>query len=130
MPSTAFWMLLTAKKTGEEPEGMSRSRKSKRRENFYASALTEAEQARLPEAKEVEGLDEEMALLRVKLASLLESQPENMALLLRGIALLVQATKARYRLSPQAEEDLYQSVLGVLRGVGGALGLDDLDGAS
>lgn len=104
-------------------------RKLRRGENFYSSALTEAEQARLPEAKEVEGLDEEIAMLRVKLASLIESQPENMTLLLRGIALLVRAAKVRYSLSPKAEDDLYQSVLGVLRGVGGALGLED-DGAS
>lgn len=118
-----------AEKSGRSLETVS-SRKRRRGDNFYASVLTEAEQARLPEAKEVEGLDEEMALLRVKLASLLESQPQDMALLLRGLALLVQAAKARYRLSAKAEEDLYQSVLGVLRGIGGALGLEDLDGAS
>lgn len=91
---------------------------------FYAQVLSEAEALRLPQAEEVEGLDEEIALLRVKLASLLEAQPQNLSLLLKGVEMLVRATAARYRLSQKAGDDLYQGVIGVLEGVGRALGLE------
>jgi hypothetical protein len=43
---------------------------------FYSRALDEAEKLELEEASHVEGIDEEIALLRVKLRELLEEQPE------------------------------------------------------
>jgi hypothetical protein len=39
----------------------------------------------LPEAKGVEGLDEEIALLRVKLTTALQEHPDNLPLMLRGV---------------------------------------------
>ncbi|MBI2885734.1 MAG: hypothetical protein HYY02_00845 [Chloroflexi bacterium] len=89
--------------------------------DFYAGVLQEAEQLALEEARDVEGLDQEIALLRVKLLTALEQHPENYPLLLRGVELLVRAVTARYRISGQGEEDLYQSTLGVLKGLGAVL---------
>lgn len=89
--------------------------------DFYARALGEAEKTLLPEARELEGLDEEITLLRVKLIQALREKPQDMDLLLKGVGMLVRAVSTRYRLSRKAEEDLYQSVLGVLRGIGDAL---------
>ena len=86
---------------------------------FYSQALTQSERVRLPRAKEVEGLDEEIALLRVKLRSHLEKHPENLEVLMKGISLLLRAVVTRYKLSPQAEEDLYANVVGVIKGIGG-----------
>ncbi len=91
---------------------------------FYAQVLSEAEALRLPQAEEVEGLDEEIALLRVKLASLLEAQPQNMELVIKGVELLVKATATRYRLSKKSANDLLESITGVLEGVGSVLGLE------
>ncbi|MEK7282123.1 MAG: hypothetical protein AAB037_07235, partial [Chloroflexota bacterium] len=68
-----------------------------------------------------EGLDEEIALLRVKLSQLLIEHPEDTDLLLKGVGMLVRAVAARHRLSKKAEDDLYQNVLGVVRGIGGAM---------
>lgn len=95
---------------------------------FYADALSQAERIRLPQARQIEGLDDEIALLRVRLGSLAAEHPENIELLLKGIGVLVRAVAARYRLSKKAENDLYQSVLGVLRGIGGALHPEGFDG--
>lgn len=90
-------------------------------DGFYAAALSEAERLLLPEARGIEGLDEEIALLRVRLHTALREHPENLPLLVKGMELLVKAVAARYRLSKRAEADLYQSVLGVLKGIGEAL---------
>jgi hypothetical protein len=89
--------------------------------DFYGSALDAAERTELEAASEVEGLDEEIALLRVKLRTSLEDRPEDLPLMLRGIELLVKAVSARYRLTKQAEADLSDSIAGVIRGVGGVL---------
>ena len=88
---------------------------------FYASALDSADRIELDQAAEIEGLDGEIAVLRVKLRAALAEHPEDKQLMMRGIELLVKAVTARYRLSKQAQEDLSESIDGVIRGVGGAL---------
>ena len=55
-------------------EGKGREKSSPR--GFYSRALDEAEKVELEEASHVEGIDEEIALLRVELRKLLERQPE------------------------------------------------------
>lgn len=93
--------------------------------SFYDKALTEAEQQQLPAAREMEGLDEEIAVLRTKFRSAVEAAQDNtkeeLMLMMRGIDMLVKAVSARYRLSPKAEEDLADSLSNVIRGVGGQL---------
>ena len=96
-------------------------RAKKAKKGFYAEALSEAERIRLPEAREIEGLDEEIALLRVKLTSTLEEQPDNMPLMLRAVDLLVKAVAAKYRLSQKSQENLAQAIDGVLKEIGAAL---------
>ncbi len=89
--------------------------------DFYESALDEGERELLPDARKIDGVDEEIAVLRVKLHSAIEENPEDLPLMLRGIGMLVKAVSARYRLSKQAEDDLADSLAGVIRGVGGIL---------
>ena len=89
--------------------------------NFYAQALSEAERVLLTEAREIEGLDEEIAMLRVKLASALEEHPDNMPLMLRAVDMLVKAVATKYRLSKKSQENLAEAIDGVLKEVGGAL---------
>ncbi len=88
---------------------------------FYASVLEAAERTALEAARELDGLDEEIALLRVKLQTALAERPEDHELLMKGVNLLVRAVATRYRISGPAQEDLYQSIVGVLKGVGAAL---------
>ena len=115
-----------AKRTAESRRSAGRSQQRAHRgarltRDFYGSALDAAERIELEAAEEVEGLDEEIALLRLKLREVLAEHPQNLQLMLRGIELLVKAVSARYRLSKQAEEDLAESIAGVIRGVGGLL---------
>ncbi len=98
-------------------------------ENFYRDALNKAERLQLPKAQKIDGFDDEIAMLRVKLRSALKSRKENVPLMLRGIELLVKAVSARYRLSKKAEKDLADSLAGVIRGVGGALMPERFDDA-
>ncbi len=88
---------------------------------FYASALTRAERARFPKARMAEGVDEEIALLRIRLHSLASEHPEQLELLLKGVASLVRAVALKYKLSDKPVEDLSRNIAGVLRGIGGAL---------
>ncbi|MDZ4245814.1 MAG: hypothetical protein U1D67_01705 [Dehalococcoidia bacterium] len=100
-----------------------RKKVSKRRTGgkFYEAALTEVERLLLPEAREIEGLDEEIALLRVKFLTALKGQPENNELHLKQAGLLVKAVATRYRLSSKAEGNLLKSVREVIQSLGASL---------
>ena len=88
---------------------------------FYRGALSRAERVRLSEAGEVEGLDQEVALLRLKLRQLLEQDPAKVDLLFKRVNLLVTAVATRYRLSPQSRDDLSESVAAVVKDIGNQL---------
>lgn len=100
------------------PPEESRPRRPRSLRGFYARAISEAERAVLEHAAEVEGLDEEIALLRSKLRQALAERPDDMDLLLKGIGLLVRAVSARYRLSGDAKQDLFDNLVGALKGIG------------
>ena len=85
---------------------------------FYARALTRAERAALPVALAVEGLDEEIAVLRLRLRQAIEERPDDLALMFKGIELMAKVVATRYRLSKKAERDLAASLANVIRGVG------------
>jgi hypothetical protein len=85
---------------------------------FYASSLTETERLELPHAAELEGLNEEIAVLRVRLKTALDEHPEDYALLVRGIGMLTRAVAAQYRLSPRSSKDLSENLARVLNRFG------------
>ena len=85
---------------------------------FYYEALTDAERMQLAEARKVEGLAEEIAVLRVRLLTALKERPQDFDLLREGVALLVRAVATQYRLSPKARKDLADRMAAVLQSIG------------
>ena len=86
--------------------------------DFYADVLSEASRVRLETAREMEGIDEEIALLRVKFRDLLAKNPERIELVYKGMDMLMKAVTARYKLSPKSRNDLNDSIVGVINGIG------------
>ena len=89
---------------------------------LYDLALSEAERLQLDEARRVEGFDEEIALLRVRLRRLFEERPEDdLKLLLQAVAILMRAAAVKHRLSPAAADDLSQGLANVIAQIGDVL---------
>jgi hypothetical protein len=88
---------------------------------FYDNALDEDERRSLRSARRVEGLAEEIAVLRVKLRTAVAEHPEDIRLLTHGIDLLVKAVATQYRLSPKARKDLADHITNVLNSLGDQL---------
>lgn len=72
----------------------------------------------MAEALAVEGIDEEIALLRVRLRRAIEEHPDDFRLMSAGVDLIVKAAATRYRLSGPASDDLAESLSTTLRGIG------------
>jgi hypothetical protein len=85
---------------------------------YYASAVTKAERPLLEAARSMEGLEEEIALLRVRLNAAAARHPEDLRLLTHGIQTLVRAVATQYRLSPKARKHLADGLAAVLNSFG------------
>jgi hypothetical protein len=68
-------------------------------------------------AGDIEGLDEEIDLLRVKLREVVAGDERSFRLMVRGMELLARLVSVRYRLSKQAEQDIASSAANMLRGL-------------
>lgn len=96
--------------------------------SFYASAIDSADRlAELGDARRVEGLDEEVALLRMLLRDGIRDHPDDLKLLQGGMRLLVQTLTAQHRLSPKQADNLGEAVANVLQEFGEALGTAEQD---
>ena len=87
-------------------------------DDFYAGVFSEAERVRLEAARELEGIDEEVALLRMMLRDQMARNPDSARLFFKGMNMLTKAVTTQYKLSPKSRDDLNDSIIGVLNGIG------------
>ncbi len=83
---------------------------------FYEQALTRAERFDFRVALEVEGVDQEIAVLRLRLRTALREHPQDMQLMVHGITMLVRALAAKYRLPKADQEALADAFAGEFSG--------------
>ena len=103
---------------------------TKKRHNFYTQALDEAEQLELAEAAEVEGLDGEIAILRLKLRELVEQHPEQIELQLKAANTIARLCRTRYNITTEQKKSLKEAITNVLTEVAIPLGIKFIPGSS
>jgi hypothetical protein len=108
----------TKKKRGA-PEGNQNARKH----GFYSKVLDEKEQAAYDQAVVVEGIDEEIALLRVKMISLLERDPENIRLISQAANTLIKLMLIKSDIDRNDPNSMKKAIYTVLRDVALPLGI-------
>ncbi len=84
-------------------------------------AATEQRLRSLERAREIEGLDDEIALMQVRLKRAVEERPADAQLLVKGLGTLVRAVGARYRLSPKSRKELAENLAATLISLGDQL---------
>lgn len=101
---------------------LSRKAKSKRR-SFYSKVLDEAENFDFELAVGVEGIDDEIALLRLKIKALLEGDEGNVKLLMKLTSTLARLVKVKYAISKDQKKGLKDAIGNVLRDIAFPLGI-------
>ena len=96
--------------------------------NFYRSVLDAAEQTDIEQAAAAEGLDDEVALLRVLVRRELQEHPDDLRLVLQGMTLLVRAVSARYRLAPSDQQALEERIVTAVRSLTQSVREEEGDG--
>ena len=103
--------------------GAPKCNQNARKHGFYSKVLDEAEQLDFELASGVEGFDDEIALLRVKIKSLLENDPENIGLLMQMTNALVRLVKTKYNISKEQKKGLKEAIGNVLKDIAVPLGI-------
>lgn len=100
----------------------------RRRRNYYGSlAVSRAERLELSRAGSVDGLADEIALLRTQLKKAVQGSPQrskarkDLKVVSQGLETLLKAVSAEYRLSPRGRGDLADNVARVLNSLGDQL---------
>jgi hypothetical protein len=95
-----------------------------RKHGFYSRVLDERERRDFEQAAGVEGIDEEIALLRVKLKSVLLHDPDNLKLIIRATGSLERLIRTRHNLNKEQKQGLTEAIGNVLKDVAIPLGID------
>jgi hypothetical protein len=103
--------------------GAPKGNQNARKHGFYSKVLDEAEQFDFELATDVNGIDDEIALLRVKIKSVLEKDPENIKLIMQATNTLAGLVKTRYKISREQRKGLKEAIGNVLRDVALPLGI-------
>ena len=104
-------------------KGAPKGNQNARKHGFYSKVLDEAEQLDLELASGVEGIDDEIALLRVKIKSILENDPENIRLIMEATNTLARLVKTRYNITREQKKGLKEAIGNVLRDIALPLGI-------
>ena len=102
---------------------MTRSAARRRKSGFYGQALDEAERLELEEARRVDGIDEEIAILRVKLRELIATKPERLDLHLRMASTIARLVTIRYNITKEQKRSIKEAITKVLTEIAIPLGV-------
>jgi len=121
-------MANTAANKGEgAPRGKAlrtiKGKAKKSRQSFYARALDEAEALDFELAQDVDGIDDEIALLRLKIKSLLENDPDNIKHIIEATNALSHLVMARYKMGSAQKKALVNAIGSVLKDLAVPMGI-------
>ena len=109
-------------KAGKKSDNL-KNRPRANRQSFYSMVLDEAERLDFELASGVNGIDDEIALLRVKIKSVLSSDPENIKLIMQATNALARLIRTRYNITKDQKKGLKEAIGNVLRDVALPLGI-------
>jgi hypothetical protein len=109
------------KKRGAQP-----GNQNARKHGFYSRYLDYSLQGEITQAAGVKGLDAEIALLRVKIKTMLKKDPYNFKVLIKGMETLARLIKAKHSL-PDDGSKLENAARNVIENFAQQLGINTGD---
>ena len=103
--------------------GAPKGNQNARKHGFYSKVLDEAEQLDFELATGVEGIDDEITLLRVKIKSILIHDPDNVNLIMQATNALARLVRVKYNISKEDKKGLKEAIGNVLKDIALPLGI-------
>ena len=108
---------MKGKKTGQNEETAAGEA------GFYEKVLDEAEKVDFTSVRGQCSVDDEIALLRVKIKSLVRDHPEDTRLLLKTAEILTKMVMTRYRMNKEQKKGFKEAVQTVIKEIAVPLGV-------
>jgi len=108
------------KKMSEEMKkkvGAPKGNHNSRTHGFYVKALNEEERLNFQLATEVEGLDSEIALMRVKIQSLVAREPDNLKMITHAVTALAKVIMTKFNISKSDKKTFTEAMENALKGI-------------
>jgi len=102
---------------------VSKVKQNVNKSGFYSKVLDEAEKLDFERASGVDGIDNEIALLRVKIKSILGDDPKNIKLLIDMTNALERLIRTRYKITREQRKGLKEAIGNVLKDIALPLGI-------
>ena len=106
--------------------GAPKGNQNARKHGFYSQVLDETEKLNLEQAQGVDGLDEEIALLRCKLRDLIGNHPSEIELAFEAANTIARLVRTRYNISREQKKSLKEAIAKVLVEIAVPLGIKAL----
>jgi hypothetical protein len=106
--------------------GAPKGNQNARKHGFYSQALDQSEQLHLEQARGIEGIDEEIAILRVKLRELIHTHPERLDLHFEAANTIARLVRTRYGITKEQKKTLREAITKVLTDIAIPLGIKAL----
>ncbi len=94
-----------------------------RKHGFYSKVLDEQERRDFQHAVEVDGIDEEIALMRVKIKSLVQRDPDNLRLIVAAVNSLARLVMTKYNIRKEDKQGIKEAIGNVLRDIALPVGI-------
>jgi hypothetical protein len=116
----------STKESGDQSEEKlieNQEQNKKHRVSLYAQALKEAEKLDFETADNVDGIDDEIKLLRVKIKTMLMNDPENVKLIMQAANMVARLVKERYNMDKGQKKGLKNAIKNLIKDVGLPVGV-------
>ncbi len=91
--------------------------------SFYAKVLDEAEKIDLEIASGVDGIDQEIALLRAQIKAIIQDDPKDIKSIVRATNALEKLVRTRYHITKEQRKGLKAALGNVIKDIALPLGL-------
>lgn len=108
----------------EKKRGAPKGNQNARKHGFYSRVLDPEEMRDYEIATSVHGIDEEIALLRVKIKSLIQHDPQNLKLITQAINTLERLVRTRYSIARNDRQSLTEAIGNVLKDIALPIGIN------
>jgi hypothetical protein len=93
------------------------------KKSIYYRALNKTEKLDFENASGVEGIDDEITILRLKIMAILENDPENIKLIMAASDILAKLVKVRYSMNHKGEGRFKEALENVFKNIVVPLGI-------
>jgi len=109
--------------TEKKQRGAPKGNQNARTHGFYSQVLDEAEKLQLDEARAVEGIDEEIAILRVKLLTLINQHPDRIDMQMIAASTIARLVRTKFNITSGQKKSLKDAITKALTEIAVPLGI-------